>query len=91
MRNQRSLAIEQRLDAVLRLIRTGQYSTPRLADELEVSIPTISRCLEALRGRGHDITAKNHNGTWRYALKRNAHQARASTTSMAEFAGSNPG
>ncbi len=91
MRYQRSLAIEQRLDAVLRLIRSGQYSTPRLADELEVSIPTISRCVEALRERGHDIAAENHNGTWRYVLKRKAHQVRARTTSMAEFAGSDPG
>lgn len=70
MRYQRSLVIQQRLDTVLRLIRTGQYSTPLLADELKVSIPTISRCLEALRERGHDVVAENRKGTWRYVLKR---------------------
>lgn len=91
MRYQRSLAIEQRLDAVLRLIRTGQYSTPRLADELTVSIPTISRCVEALRERGHDIAAENHNGTWRYVLKRKAVHVKTSTTAGAVFAASNPG
>jgi Mn-dependent DtxR family transcriptional regulator len=46
---ERSLEIEQRLDAVLRLIRTGKYSTPTLAQQLEVSIPTISRCVSALQ------------------------------------------
>ncbi len=91
MRYERSHTIEQRLDAVLRLIRTGQYSTPLLADELKVSIPTISRCVEALRERGHDIAAENHNGAWRYVLKRKARRARARTRSPAEFAGSNPG
>ena len=37
----RSLGIEQRLDHVLRLIKTGKYSTPMLAEEVDVSIPTI--------------------------------------------------
>lgn len=69
MRYERSLVIEQRLGAVLRLVQTGQYSTPLLADELQVSIPTVSRCIEALRERGHDIVAENQNGTWRYVLR----------------------
>ncbi len=55
MRYQRSLEIEQRLQAVLTLIQSGRYSTPGLAEELGVSIPTISRCVEVLRERGHDI------------------------------------
>jgi Mn-dependent DtxR family transcriptional regulator len=70
MQYQRSLVIEQRLETVLRLIRTGKYSTPRLAEELGVSIPTISRCVEALRDRGHEIVAENQNGTWRFVLQR---------------------
>ena len=57
MRYQRSLEIEQGLLAVLTLIQSGQFSTPGLAGELGVSIPTISRCVEALRERGHDIRA----------------------------------
>jgi Mn-dependent DtxR family transcriptional regulator len=44
----RSLEIETRLDTVLRLIRTGRYSTPKLAQQLGVSIPTVSRCVTAL-------------------------------------------
>lgn len=69
MRYQRSVTIEQRLKAVFRLIRTEQYSAHGLADELEVSIPTISRCIEALRARGHEIVAEHRSGHWRYVLK----------------------
>lgn len=68
MRYQRSLEIEQRLQTVLELIQTGQYSTRGLAAEIGVSIPTISRCVEALRERSHDIRAVRRNGTWQYVL-----------------------
>jgi biotin operon repressor len=67
---ERSLGIEKRLDHVLRLIRTGRYSTPKLADEVSVSIPTISRCVTALRERGHDIRAEKHGNGWHYVLVR---------------------
>jgi biotin operon repressor len=65
---ERSLEIERRLDDVLRLIRTGRFSTPMLAEEVGVSIPTISRCVMALRERGHDIRAERHDWGWRYVL-----------------------
>lgn len=65
---QRSHEIERRLDEVLRLIRKGFYSTPKLAEEVGVSIPTISRCVTALRTRGHTIRAENCGGRWRYVL-----------------------
>lgn len=67
---QRSLVIENRLEQVLRLIRTGRYSTPKLAEEVGVSIPTISRIVAALRERGHDIRAEKHGSGWRYTLVR---------------------
>jgi biotin operon repressor len=67
---QRSQEIERRLDEVLRLIRTGRYSTPLLAEEVGVSIPTVSRCVTALRERGHDIRAEKHGPGWRYILIR---------------------
>lgn len=78
----RSLEIETRLDTVLRLIRTGRYSTPALAKQVGVSIPTISRIVAALRERGHDIQAERTSKGWRYVLrhalgrgsKRPAHQ-----------------
>jgi biotin operon repressor len=65
---QRSLAIEQRLHTALRLIRSGRYSTPRLADQLGVSIPTVSRYVAALRERGYDIRAEKQARGWRYLL-----------------------
>jgi biotin operon repressor len=65
---ERSLEIERRLDDVLRLIRTGRYSTPMLAEEVGVSIPTISRCVTALRERGFDIKAQKEAKGWRYIL-----------------------
>ena len=63
---ERSLEIECRLDDVFRLIRTGRFSTPMLAEE--VVVPTISRCVNALRLRGHDIRAEKHDHGWRYVV-----------------------
>lgn len=68
MRYQRSLEIEKRLDAVLELIRSGRYSTAALAEAVGVSIPTISRTVEALRERGHDIQSKREASGWRYMI-----------------------
>lgn len=65
---QRSQMIEQRLNRVLRLVKTGRYSTPKLAEKLEVSIPTVSRYVTALRERGYELRAEKHNDSWRYVL-----------------------
>lgn len=67
-----SFEIEQRLNATLRLIRAGRYSTPMLAGELRVSIPTVSRYVLALRDRGHNIRARRDGDSWRYVLIRDA-------------------
>jgi biotin operon repressor len=65
---QRSLDIENRLDSVLQLIRHGGYSTPRLAEKLGVSIPTVSRDVTALRQRGHDIRSQRTDDGWSFVL-----------------------
>jgi predicted DNA-binding transcriptional regulator YafY len=65
---QRSLDIEQRLRLVLELIGTGEYSTPGLAERAGVSIPTISRDVQALRERGHEIRSEKRSDGWRYVL-----------------------
>lgn len=65
---QRSHDIERRLEAVLRLIRKGRYSTPKIAEALGVSIPTVSRDVTALRQRGHNIRAECREIGWRYYL-----------------------
>ena len=65
---QRSLEIERRLETALELIRSGEYSTPMLAERLGVSIPTISRHVTALRERGHDIRSERTEEGWRFVL-----------------------
>jgi biotin operon repressor len=67
---QRSLDIEARLDSVLQLIRNGGYSTPKLAETLGVSIPTVSRDVTALRQRGHDIRSMRTDEGWTFILDR---------------------
>jgi biotin operon repressor len=79
---QRSHEIEVRLEMVLRLIQTGKYSTPMLAEEIGVSIPTVSRCVNALRERGHDIRAEKHADGWRYALARKASTVKSNVKSQ---------
>jgi biotin operon repressor len=66
---QRAFSIERRLAETLKLIRTGKHSTPALAKALGVSIPTVSRCIQALRERGHAIRAERHRSEWRYILQ----------------------
>jgi biotin operon repressor len=65
---QRSLDIENRLDSVLQLIRHGGYSTPKLAEKLGVSIPTVSRDVTALRQRGYDIRSTRAADGWSFVL-----------------------
>lgn len=67
----KSLEIETRLDSLLRFVRTGQYGADELAEELGVSVPTISRGIAALRNRGHSIKARKLAGVWRYTLPEN--------------------
>ena len=68
MRYQQTLEIHQRLETVLQLICTGNYSTPALAETVGVSIPTISRIVAALREQGHDIRAERTSKGWRYLI-----------------------
>jgi biotin operon repressor len=68
-RYQHSLEIHERIAVVLRLIGTGRYSTPALAAEVGVSIPTISRIVAALRQQGYDIEAERTSNGWRYVVK----------------------
>jgi predicted DNA-binding transcriptional regulator YafY len=79
---QRSLDIERRLLTVLKLIETGQYSTPELAEEVGVSIPTISRDVTALRQRGHCILAEREDKTWRFVLAAEQDNAKRRTQNL---------
>ena len=66
------LEIHDRIEEVLRLIRTGEYSTPALAEAVGVSIPTISRIVAALRDKGHEIRAERSAKGWRYRVIKEA-------------------
>jgi biotin operon repressor len=77
---QRSLDIENRLDSVLHMIRHGGYSTPRLAEKLGVSIPTVSRDVTALRQRGHDIRSRRTDDGWSFVLEEKKPPNAAGTT-----------
>ncbi|MFO0875657.1 MAG: HTH domain-containing protein [Phycisphaerales bacterium] len=68
MQYQRSLDIERRLEAVLRLVREKRHTTPGMAKPLHVSVPTVSRDLTALRERGFDIRAERTKEGWHYKL-----------------------
>lgn len=73
---ERLMAIESRLQKVLQLIATGEYSTHRLAKEVGVSVPTISRDVVALRQRGHAIRAERMGMVWHYVLEEEQPQAK---------------
>ncbi len=83
MRYQLALEIHERIEEVLRLIKTGEYSTPALAEAVGVSIPTISRIVAALREQGHDIQAERASKGWRYVL-RSQTKPRGTTVPKAE-------
>jgi biotin operon repressor len=68
MRYQKTIEIHKRLETVLQLIGTGNFSTPALAETIGVSIPTISRIVAVLREQGHDIRAERRLDGWRYVL-----------------------
>ena len=72
-----------RLEAVLRLIGCSRYSTPLLAAELTVSVPTVSRYVKALRQRGYDIRSERENDGWRYTLVNSRSEMREPGTSHA--------
>lgn len=82
---QRSMEIERRLARVLRLVQSGKYSTPLLAAELGVSIPTVSRDVTALRERGHDIRAERQtDGSWRFGIAQRSNRRRPKSSVHAE-------
>jgi DeoR/GlpR family transcriptional regulator of sugar metabolism len=61
---ERSLTIGRRLNTLLSLIQTGRYSTPALAEELGVSVPTVSRDIAALRQRSYAIRSTRKSHGW---------------------------
>lgn len=78
MRYDRSIAILKRHEALLELIRSGTYSCPRLAEELAVSLPTVSRDIVFLRRQGYGIESVRDRTGWAYELTRTPESQRRS-------------
>ena len=68
MRYERSLAIASRHDRLIELIRSGEFSSPSLAEKLEVSEQTIYRDIDFLKKRGYSIRSEKHADGWAYHL-----------------------
>jgi DeoR/GlpR family transcriptional regulator of sugar metabolism len=68
MRYERFLAIADRHDRLIELIRSGEFSSPELANKLEVSEQTIYRDVDFLKRRGYSIRSEKHSDGWAYHL-----------------------
>ena len=82
----RSWSIERRLEKILDMVREGRSSAPSIAKSLGVSVPTVSRCIEALRRRGFAIRSEKLGTAWRYKLEKQAPSAKHSSERVQEHA-----
>lgn len=68
MRYERYRAIAGRHGKLINLIRTGEYSSPFLAEKLDCSEQTIYRDIEFLKEQGYAICAVRLAKGWAYKL-----------------------
>jgi DeoR/GlpR family transcriptional regulator of sugar metabolism len=68
MRYEKTLSIQNRHDRLLKLIRTGKFSSSDLSKKLDVSGQTIYRDIEFLKKQGHLIRSIKHAKGWSYHL-----------------------
>ena len=68
MRYERALGVASRLERLLDLVRTGNYSTPAIATKLAVCEQTVYRDILHLKQRGYSIRARKLAGGWAYQL-----------------------
>lgn len=68
MRYERALAIANRHDRLIELIRSGAYSSRELAGKLGVSEQTIYRDIDFFKRRGYSIRPEKHADGWAYHL-----------------------
>ena len=76
MRYARSIAIAERHEALLELVKSGSFSSPELAKELAVSEPTIYRDILFLKRQGYRIEAVKLSAGWAYKLTNEHHALR---------------
>ena len=68
MRYERFLAIADRHGKLINLIRTGEFSSPILAEKLDCSEQTIYRDIDFLKEQGYSIRAVRLAKGWAYML-----------------------
>lgn len=64
----RSMAIAERHQSLLILIKAGGHSAAALAKVLGVSEATINRDIGFLRSKGHDISSKRLASGWAFGF-----------------------
>ncbi|MFM8475394.1 MAG: HTH domain-containing protein [Planctomycetaceae bacterium] len=62
------MAIANRHGRLIELIRSGEFSSPELAEKLEVSGQTIYRDISFLKNLGFSIRSEKHADGWVYRL-----------------------
>ncbi len=68
MRYERAIAVTNRLENLLELVREGSYSTPAIAAKLQVCDQTIYRDILFLKQRGYKIRSRRLSSGWVYEL-----------------------
>jgi biotin operon repressor len=68
MRYERYLAIAGRHERLIDLIRSGEFSSPDLAEQLGVSEQTVYRDIDYLKQHGYSIRSQRHTDGWAYHL-----------------------
>lgn len=68
MRYRRSIAIANRHEKLIKLIRSGAFSSRMLAKWLRVSEQTIYRDIDSLNERGYSIRSVRLSKGWAYKL-----------------------
>ncbi len=68
MRYEQAMAIAKRHDRLVALIQTGEYSSPLLAEKLNVSEQTIYRDIDFLKAQGYRIGSVRQSKGWAYRL-----------------------
>jgi biotin operon repressor len=68
MRYERALAIANRHERLIELLREGAFASPRLAEKLGVSEQTVYRDIDFLKHRGLLIRSQRNSDGWAYHL-----------------------
>lgn len=77
MRYERSLTIAKRHENLIKLIGSGSYSSPSLAEKLGISEQTVYRDILFLKRQGHSIESVRLSEGWAYQLQKTKQKIQA--------------